>query len=465
MRTQLTAFSNSPMNKPPVVMKGEKSVSSLRESFSSEVLIEKLVPGGNGLGRIGAQVVFVKGGLPEEKLRIRVGKKLRGVHHGEIEQILQPSVERTDPPCAIYGQCGGCQLQHINDRGQLFQKRAILADALERIAKIETPEIGMVVPSPQPFGYRSTIRFVVFKHAQEFKLGFYQAGTRNPVEAKACLLIPERVQQLVAIVAGRLSSYSSLPMFLEHVEFRSSTSSEDVLIIFHGTFKKTEKVKAFLEQFQELPEVIGCIAERSGPKVNRSESASLVVGQDYVTERFDELTIHIGFQSFTQTNWPVFKAIGHTLKDWVGGSEGSQILEVYAGTGALGMSLARNGAFVTLVEPNSAALSDARKSVALSRVARCKFKRQTAETFLPSVQSGVYNVIILDPPRTGLSPVVTKELGRIRAARLFYVSCDVATLARDLSRLATDGYRIVRIQPFDMFPQTAHIETLVELVA
>ena len=453
------------INDPPAVMKGEKSVSSSRGSFSSEVFIEKLVPGGNGLGRIGAQVVFVKGGLPEERLRIRVGKKLRGVHHGEIEQILQPSVKRMDPPCAIYGQCGGCQLQHINDEGQLLEKRAILTDALKRIGKMEVPEIGMVVPSPQPLGYRSTIRFVVFKHTQGVKLGLYQSGTRTPVVAEACLLIPERIRQLAAMVSDRLSSYSSLPMFLEHVEFRSSTSSEDVLIIFHGTFKKTEKVKTFLAQFQEQPTVVGCIAARSGPKINRSKSPSVVVGQDYITERFDELTIHIGFQSFTQTNWAIFEAIGRTLKDWIGSSEGREVLEVYAGTGALGMSLARNGAYVTLVEANPSALSDARKSVALSRVARCKFKRQTAESFLPTVQPGVYNVIILDPPRTGLSPIVPKELGRIGAPRLFYVSCDVATLARDLSRLAAYGYRIVRIQPFDMFPQTAHIETLVELAA
>ena len=450
---------------PSSTVKCKTSVPSPREPVSSEVRIEKLVPGGNGLARVGAQVVFVKGGLPEERLRVLIGEKRRGVHYGEILQILDPSRDRVVPPCSIYGQCGGCQLQHVSYEGQRQQKRAILTDALQRIGKIEIPEIEHVAPSPHPFGYRSTLRFVVFKGAKNFQLGFYQAETRNAVEAKACLLIPEPIQLLVSMVAKRLASLSSLPMYLEHVEFRVSTTSTDVLIIFHGSYKKAERVKTFLEQFQKLPGVIGCIAERSGPKTGRALSTSLVVGQDFVTERFHELTVHIGFRSFTQTNWPVYEAIGQKLRDWIGEPQGLRVLELYAGTGVLGMTLAQNGAHVTLVEPNSFALADARKSVALSHVSRCRFKQQTGETFLPCVKNEEYDVILVDPPRTGLSPHVTQELGRIRAPRVMYISCDVATLARDLSRLVNYGYRVVRMQPFDMFPQTAHIETLVELVA
>ncbi len=432
---------------------------------SSEVLIEKLVPGGHALGRIGPHVVFVKGGVVGERLRIRVGRRIRGVHHGEITNILQPSRDRAVPPCSIYGECGGCQIQHIHYQGQLIQKRAILADALERIGKIDIPEIGTVRPSPEPFGYRRTIRFVVFKDAQGFKLGFCQAGTRNAVEAKACLLIPDRLQQLTAMLARRLASCSSLPMFLEHIEIRSSTTFPQVLIVFHGTYKNIERVQAFLEPFQEFPDVVGCIAQRSGPKIAKNINSSLVLGQDFLTERFGDLTLRVGFQSFTQTNWPVYEEIGQTLTHWLGSQNGMHVLELYAGTGAFGMSLARNGAYVTLVESNAFALADARKSVALSRVARCKFKRQTGESCLRSVKEREYDIILVDPPRTGLSPIVTKELGRVKASRIFYVSCDVATLARDLARLVGHGYHIVRIQPFDMFPQTAHIETLVELAA
>ncbi len=443
--------------------KKEKAEPSSEQIVVSEVHIEKLVPGGNGLARVGAQVVFVKGGLPGEQIHVQIGEKRRGVHYGDIRQILEPSQERVHPPCSIYGQCGGCQFQHLSYQGQLEQKKAILTDALQRIGKIELPEIGAVVPSPQPFGYRSTIRFVVFKGEKNFQLGFYQAETRNAVEAKRCLLISEPMQQLVAKVAERLASQSTVPMYLEHVEFRASTTSTDVLIVFHGSYKKAERVKEFLEPFQKFSGVVGCIAERSGPKAGRVPSTPLVVGKDYVTEKFDDLKVQIGHRSFSQTNWPVYESIGRQLREWLGELQGVRVLELYAGTGLLGMTLARNGAFVTLVESNAFALADARTSVALSRVARCRFKRKGGESFLPSVKQDEFDVVLVDPPRTGLTPQVTKELGRIKAPRVLYISCDVATLARDLARLGTFGYRVVRIQPFDMFPQTAHIETLVEL--
>ena len=448
---------------PPVSNIHDMSERNPPERTSSDVRIEKLVQGGDGLARLGAQVVFVKGGLPNEQVRIQVGQKRRGVHYGEIEEILQPSDDRVVPPCSIYEQCGGCQLQHLSYQGQLTQKTDILTDALQRIGKIEIPEIAPIVPSPLPLGYRSTIRFVVFKDANTFKLGFYQAETRNPVEAKTCLLIPEPLRQMVVFVAQRLASLPSLPMFLEHVEFRISTTSTDVVIIFHGSYKNVERVKAFLETFQACPGVVGCVAERAGPRRDRAPAAPLVVGRDSVIERFDELTVRIGFRSFTQTNWPVFIEIGRRVQEWVGDPQGVRVLELYAGTGVLGMTLARNGAFVTLVEPNAFALADARESAALSRVARCRFKSQTGEAFLPSVRKDEYDVILVDPPRTGLTPQVTKELGRISAPRILYISCDVATLARDLSRLARSGYRVKGLQPFDMFPHTAHIETLVEL--
>jgi len=444
-------------------MNHQRVVPSPRDSPPSEILIEKLVPGGNGLGRIGPQVIFVKGGLPGETLLVQVGAKLRGVHSGDITKVLKASQDRVVPPCSIYGVCGGCQLQHLHYEGQLQEKRAMLTDALQRIGKIEMPEIGMVVPSPHPLGYRHTIRFVVFKGPQHLHLGFYQPETRIPVEAKTCWLIPESIQQAVERVRQHLAASSSIPMFLEHLELRASSTTKDIVMVFHGTYKKAERVKAFLETFQEIPGVVGCVVERSGPKGARTQHSAIVVGQDFITEQFGDLTLQIGVHSFMQTNWPIFEAIGKTLNEWVGRQDGMQVLELYAGTGALGINLASNGAFVTLVEPNACAIEDARRSVALSRGARCKYKRQTGEKFLPSVQSGEYDVIVVDPPRTGLSATVIQELGRIGASRLFYMSCDVATLARDLGRLAPLGYRVVRIQPFDMFPQTAHIETLVEL--
>ncbi len=438
---------------------------SRHSSPSPVVTIEKIVAGGHGLGRVGSQVVLVPGALPGEKLSVQIENKRRGVHRAEILQILQSSVDRIVPPCPIVGQCGGCQFQHQTYQSQIIHKRGMLQDALVRISKFSVPDIPGVVPSPRDFHYRTTVRFVVFKQGQGFQLGFFKQGTRIPVQATHCLLVPERAQELVTQLAHCLSGQRTLPVFLESLEVRWSQYLDQGLVILRGMCRENNQASGLLEVLRPVKRIAGIVGEfsQAGPN-QRSKTFLVLAGQDHIIERFHGLTLRIGHRSFMQANWPVFEALGEKLLEWGGDLEGRRILELYAGVGALGMTLARNGALVTVVEANAGALSDARRSAALSHVGRCRFRSQTAETYLSDTNVGEYEAILVDPPRTGLSPKVIQELGRILVPRLFYVSCDPATLARDLSRLSFFGYRIRRIQPFDMFPQTAHLETLVELI-
>jgi 23S rRNA (uracil1939-C5)-methyltransferase len=426
--------------------------------------IEKIIAGGQGLGRVGSQIVLVPGGLPGEKLIVQMGDKRRGVHQGEILQILQSSVDRIEPLCVIAGQCGGCQFQHQTYQSQVVQKRTMLQDALWRISKLSIPDLPAVVPSPRAFHYRTTVRFVVFKQGRGFQLGFFRKGTRIPIQSTQCLLIPEPAKELVARVAQCLSAQRTLPVFVESLEVRWSEILSQGLLIFRGRCRHAHQAPALLEVVGSLKGVVGFVFEYAQSERDRGSKTSLLLaGQNHIIKRFHELTLRIGHRSFLQANWPVYEALGEKLLEWGEDLKGHRVLELYAGVGALGMTLARRGALVTIVETNSYALADARRSATLSHVGRCRFRKETAETYLSSTNIGEYEAIIVDPPRTGLSPMTIQELGRILVPRLFYVSCDPATLARDLSRLSSFGYRIRRIQPFDMFPQTAHIETLVEL--
>jgi 23S rRNA (uracil1939-C5)-methyltransferase len=165
-----------------------------------------------------------------------------------------------------------------------------------------------------------------------------------------------------------------------------------------------------------------------------------------------------------QANWDVFQLLGKTVGEWLGNLKGQQILELYAGTGALGLSLASQGAQVTCVEGNPFAIHDARESLRVNKIPGCRVKISSVESYLTTVQSGAYDVILLDPPRAGLNPKVLDQLGALQVPRLLYLSCDAPSLARDIKTLCEKGYEIRRMQPFDMFPQTAHLETLVELV-
>ena len=425
--------------------------------------IEKVVAGGKGLARLGDQVVLVPGVLPGESVLANIGPKRHGVLQADVVDITHPSSERIAPLCQIFGQCGGCQFQHQTYEGQLAQKRVMLMEALVRIGKLPMVTIPEVIPSPHPFGYRTVVRFAVFQNKSRFQLGFFREGTHTYIQASDCLLVPDTVRQVMKAVSERIAAQRRLPFFFQSLEIRWSESSKNGLLVFRGRHDRSSQVQAFLDLFDTIPHIIGWIVESVKPDGSKDSTPTVVKGQDYVNQRFDSLTLRTGYRSFVQSNWTIYEAIGRTLTDWVGDITGQRVLELFAGVGALGLSLARKGALVTLVEANAFALADARQSAKLSHVGRCRFRKGTVESFLSRTEVNEYDVILVDPPRTGLSELATKEIGRIRPSRLFYVSCDPATLARDLARLSVYGYQITRVQPFDMFPQTAHIETLIEL--
>jgi hypothetical protein len=280
--------------------------------------------------------------------------------------------------------------------------------------------------------------------------------------------MPVAMQRLTAMVANRLGEHRTLPLFLESLEIRQSVTSGKALLIFRGPYQPGHQAKVFLEGFLRISDVAGCLFEPfacKGKGKGIPKNSRVVEGQDYLTNSYRDLTLQIGARSFMQPNWPVFESIGRVLLEWIGDLQGGQrVLELYAGIGALGLSLARQGALTTLVETNPFALADGRSSASMNHVRSCRFKGMSAEKFLASSKPNEYDVLVVDPPRIGLSPLVIQEMGRVQSPRLYYLSCDAPTLARDLAQLCSFGYQVTRIQPFDMFPQTAHIETLVELV-
>lgn len=448
----------------PVCSQGNLALTR-RMSSAPALCIEKLVAGGKGLARWGAQVVVVAGSLPGESVLVDISSKHRGVLQGRVLDVLQPSVERVPPPCPMFGPCGGCQFQHQTYEGQLAQKHLILEEAFSRIGKLSVPHIPELVPSPRSYGYRTSVRFVICQQENRFQLGFYKQGTRTAIHAADCLLVPDHVRGLMGNISEYLARQQRLPLVMHDLEIRWSDFSGTGLLVFRGRYDRVSHARAFLQTFDHLPSLAGMIVVASKAGASRRSNPSCVVqGQNHLIDRFDSLTLRVGFRSFVQANWAVYEAIGRTLVEWIGEGHGQRILELYAGVGALGLTLARKGALVTLVEANTFAVTDARRSAALNHVGRCRFRAETVESFLSHTGVGDYEVVLVDPPRTGLSRLAAQELGRVRSPRLFYISCDPATLARDLSRLCTHGYRIQRVQPFDMFPQTAHIETLVELV-
>jgi 23S rRNA (uracil1939-C5)-methyltransferase len=243
---------------------------------------------------------------------------------------------------------------------------------------------------------------------------------------------------------------------VEELELRRSLAFGSTLLCWHTGPAGAEQVEQFCKLFQNLPDIVGQV-------VTTRTGARWVFGQDWIADRLDDMIFRISDRSFLQANWRLNQTLARTVAEWVDPAPGASVMELYAGIGTIGLPLARRGALVTEVDANQYALADCRQAAKINHIGRSRFRHLLAEAALKGTKEGEYDVVLVDPPRAGLAPECIRELARLEVDRLFYLSCDAPTLARDLSRLCAAGYKVRRLQPFDMFPQTAHLETLVEL--
>ncbi len=443
------------------------SSESVSPGSISTLHIEKLVAGGLGLGRLNGQVVLCTGGIPGERVQVEILQKRKGVVQGKILEVQESAESRVLPVCPVVEQCGGCQLQHIQHDAQLAQKHLMLEDTLRRIAKVTDVIISPVIASPQSYGYRQVLRMGIGEGRDGVFLGFFKAGTQQLLPVDRCYLVNEKIRAILTAVCSNLRSSAIEEGKLESVEIRWSELDNEGLLIFRGRALAANYIEDLTNVCREIPTINGCIYERTPDESqsrHRGEDEPFVKGTDHLWENFGGLRLKIGYQSFMQANWACFQLVSEKVMEWLGNNlKGLRILELYAGTGPLGIKLAQQRTHVTCVEGSPFAVHDAREAIAVNNIAGCRVKRSSVESYLMLVKPGEYDVILLDPPRTGLRTTMVERLGNLQVPTLFYLSCDAPTLARDIKALCEQGYEIQRIQPFDMFPQTAHLETLVEL--
>ncbi len=411
-------------------------------------------------------VTFIRGGLPGEVVTVTSNERHSDYQFATLNEVLVASPHRIQAPCAVYEDCGGCQFQHVRYEVQLQYKQRVLEESFSRIGQIQQAIFQDPVPSPFPYEYRQRIRFRVFQHHTTFHLGFVQERSHRPVRGVGCLLISKPMGKVIEHVDGQLARQRRLPAFLSHVEIRSSGAFGTHLILCTVPRATKKQAHELLELFEGIPTVVGCVLISSSVTTSQKRHVRRVVrGAPYLFEQFQDMTIRVSDRSFMQANWAVYSIIFQTLADWMNGQDRqTRVLELYAGVGCVGLGLAKRGALVTEVEENPYAVADAKQSASQNHIGRYRVRTAKVEDFLETVASHAYDVIVMDPPRTGLSRRCVESLGRIQVPRMLYLSCDTASLARDLKRLCTTQYRIHRVQVFDMFPQTAQIETLVELV-
>jgi 23S rRNA (uracil1939-C5)-methyltransferase len=421
-----------------------------------QVKIEKLVYGGDGLGHHDGSTVFVPYALPGEVVEVRVVERRKKFIRGRIEQVTQTSPERVAAPCPHFSVCGGCHYQHIPCETQLRYKTEILRETLWRIGRVKWDGPIHAHGSP-PFAYRNRAQWKVRPAGTKCAIGYFRAASSALCAVQGCdLLSPQLVRTLEAL-RGVLEQ-EALPRSLREVE-AFVDAADDALLL-----------NASLVSLDAPPARIADLLRASVPRATTillhesSRDRFELDGPGFIEYRVGEIPYRVGHLSFFQVNRFLVEDMVNTI---VGEASGAAALDLYAGVGLFTIPLAKRFERVVAVESNAAAVRDLKANLDAGGVTAQVVNTET-DKFLADCAEAP-NLVVLDPPRAGVASEALNRLAELAPARIHYLSCDPATLARDLGTLTGAaaglalGYEITEVHLFDVFPQTFHIESLVRL--
>lgn len=405
----------------------------MAHSATYDVNLTVLAYGGEAMGRLpDGRAVFVPFALPGEIARVRLVEERKGFARAELVEVLAPSPERIEPRCRHFGHCGGCHYQHLPYQAQLRVKTTVLQDQLERIGKLANIPIQPAVASPDPFYYRNSVQFHL---TSEGKLGFHRMRSQEVMEIQECHLPEETLN----IVWPQLE-FDPLDD-LDRIGLRAG--SDDVQLILESSDLQTPELS---------------VEELTLSAVHLSPAGPLVLaGSDHVIIEVLDRPFRVSAGSFFQVNTAMAGAMVRHVLDHLNLEPGITVLDVYCGVGLFSAFLAPLAGQLVGVESAASACDDFVEN--LDEFENVALYEGAAEEVLPVLDLRP-DVVLVDPPRGGLEPLALDGLLAMKSPRLVYISCDPATLARDAGRLVAGGYRLQQITPFDLFPQTYHIESI-----
>ncbi len=397
-----------------------------------EIQLEKIIAGGDALGRLeDGRAVFVPFGAPGERVRVEVAKEEKGFLRARLVEVLEPSVERVVPRCWHFGDCGGCQLQHLRYEAQLAAKKAVLIEQLTRLGGLKDPPVGEPVPSPAQWNYRNHVQFAVSARGE---LGFHQIGTGAFLPVTECHLPEGRLWDLRASLDLR-----PFPG-LEQVGLRAADEGE--MIVFES-------------ESGEAPQV-ECEAAVSIAVCAPGGEATYLAGGP-LSYQINGRTFTVSAGSFFQVNTRLIPAMVKAVLDLAAPGPRETALDLYSGTGLFSAFLAEKAGRLIGVEQSPAAVADFERN--LDSFDNVELYAAPAEDALGAIAAKV-DLAVADPPRAGLAPRALEALARLTPRRLVMISCEPATLARDGRALAAASYRLESVTPLDLFPQTCHLESV-----
>jgi 23S rRNA (uracil1939-C5)-methyltransferase len=435
-----------------------------------ELDVDSLAYGGNGVARLDGFVVFVRRGLPGDRVRARVTKVKRSHAEALATEVLRPGPERVEAPCAHFPSCGGCRFQDLAYEAQLEQKHAQVRDALQRLGGIAEPPLEQIVPcEPEIFHYRNKLEYSFTATPSGPALGFHKAGRWDEVlEIDRCWLTDDlgnRIRDAVRDWAREegLEAYSQADGsgYLRHLVVRQGRNTGQALVQLVTAPGERFEQGYLVDVLRRLPEVRSIHwAVNDSPAEVTNLPTKLLWGQEWIEEELCGLRFRVRPNAFLQTNTAMAERLYGLAGEAAALTGGETVWDLYCGIGTIGLTLARDALTVWGIEVSEESVACALENAELNGITNAAFFAgnvgQSVDELLE--RSGPPDVVVVDPPRAGLAGKALRGVGRIGAQRLVYVSCNPTTLAGDVKALREDGYELVRATPVDMFPHTPHVE-------
>ncbi|MCM3764984.1 23S rRNA (uracil(1939)-C(5))-methyltransferase RlmD [Neobacillus niacini] len=457
-------------------MKTEQTV-KIQPKQTFPLTIKRLGINGEGVGYFKKQVVFVPGALPGEEVVVEATKIHPKFAEAKIKKIRIKSPHRVKPLCPVYDHCGGCQLQHLDYQQQLKEKRDIVIQSLERHTKLNVGklEIRDTIGMENPWGYRNKSSFQVGEKAGKVLAGLYGLNSHQLINIDQCVVQHAQTNEATSAIK-RILEELQIPIYNEKtnkgivrtIVTRVGVQSGELQVVLITSQKELPKKELITEEIQKrLPKAKSIVQNINGEKTSLifgDETLSLA-GEDFIQETLGDLQFELSARTFFQLNPTQTVKLYDEVKKAAQLTGKEKVVDAYCGVGTIGMWLADQAAEVRGMDVIPESIEDAKKNAKRHGFTNTKYVPGKAEEVLPKwVKKGWKpEVIVVDPPRTGLDKQLIQTILQVEAQKVIYVSCNPSTLAKDIETLGKK-YKVEYMQPVDMFPQTAHVECCVLLV-
>lgn len=425
---------------------------------------------GGGVGKYDGQAVFVENTAVGDEILCHVIKAKKTYAVGKAVKIIKPSKSRTEPECDAFKMCGGCSFAHITYEEELKLKTQKVIDAFQRLGGL-SPEFKPIIPSPQTSRYRNKAQYPVRRENGIFSIGFYAKKSHRVIDGGDCLLQPDEFTQITEIFKKWVNE-NNIPVYsetlhkglLRHIYLRKAFATGEIMVcaVINGdALPETEKLINALKTIDGFKTFVINI-NKNKTNVVLGDKCVNIFGDGYITDILCGVKIKLSPLSFYQVNRAGAELLYKKAAEYAAPSGDEDILDLYCGTGTIGLSMASSVKSVTGVEIIPEAIEDAKENALINGIKNARFICGDAPKAAEILKNeGIKpKTVILDPPRKGCAEELLKTVTEISPEKIVYVSCDPATLARDCKRLEILGYKIKEVTPADMFPRTAHVETV-----